>query len=72
MIPKEVIERLFQVIPEGDQEKTHITLVVFLKGNGRYKDERAAIEGAPLPMVIHTKTLSISKEKETTAIENYI
>ena len=69
LIPKEITHRIFQATPEGDRAKTHVTLAVFSKSNGHYKDRNAGIEGAPLPMVIHTKVSSSSKEKGGTPIE---
>ena len=72
LIPKEVRQRLFQSTPEGDRAKMHITLAVFSKSNGYYKNDSAGIDGAPMPMVIHTKQTSSSKQKGVSAIEKRI
>ena len=61
LIPKEVRQRLFQSTPEGNQVKMHITLAVFSKINDYYKNDSTGIDGAPMPMVIHTKQVSSSK-----------
>eukprot|EP00531_Pseudo-nitzschia_arenysensis_P020314 CAMPEP_0116121844 /NCGR_PEP_ID=MMETSP0329-20121206/3908_1 /TAXON_ID=697910 /ORGANISM="Pseudo-nitzschia arenysensis, Strain B593" /LENGTH=1159 /DNA_ID=CAMNT_0003615673 /DNA_START=16 /DNA_END=3493 /DNA_ORIENTATION=- len=55
LIPKHVKQRIFQATPEGDRAKTHVSLCVFSKSNGRYKDDSMGIEGAPMPMIIHSK-----------------
>jgi hypothetical protein len=70
LIPKDVTQRIFQSTPEGDRAHTHISLCVFSKSNGRYKDDSAGIEGAPMPLVIHTK--SLSKDKGKSALEKRI
>ena len=70
LIPKEVTHRLFQSTPEGDRPKTHITLAVFSKANGHYKNIKEGIDGAPMPVVIHTD--KNSKDKGATPIEKRI
>ena len=67
LIPKEIAHRIFQSTPEGDKTARHITLAVFSKANGMYKDVGAGIEGAPMPMIIHTK--SKKAEEGATGIE---
>ena len=63
LIPKETTQRLFQSTPEGNQVKAHITLAVFSRSNGHYKNKSTGIEGAPMPMVIHTKASSSTMGK---------
>jgi hypothetical protein len=60
LIPKTVTQRLFQSTPEGDRANRHVSVVVFSKSNGWYKDAAAGINGAPPPMIIHSKP---SKDK---------
>ena len=69
LIPKEVTQRLFQSTPEGDKSNRHVSLAVFSKSNGWYKDNAAGIHGAPPPMIIHSKHQASSKGKNATAME---
>jgi hypothetical protein len=68
LIPKEVTQRLFQSTPEGDKSHRHVTVVVFSKSNGWYKDDAANISGAAPPMIIHSKP-SMNKDKGASAID---
>ena len=68
VIPKDVKQRLFQSTPEGDRANTHISLCVFSKSNGHYKDDIAGIEGAAMPLIIHSKSSSKNKDG-TNALE---
>ena len=67
LIPKTVTQRLFQSTPEGDRANRHVTVVVFSKSNGWYKDDDNGINGALPPMIIHSKPSP--KEKGTTSLE---
>jgi hypothetical protein len=82
LIPEEVRTRLFQATPEGDRPSAHVSLAVCSSANGQYKDQRANIQGAPMPMVIHSareqqdgrtplqKRLSLYEEQETVQFDN--
>ena len=70
LIPKEVSHRLFQSTPEGDRPDTHITLAVFSKSNGHYKNIEEGLDGAPMPVVIHTD--KSSKDQGKTPVEKRI
>lgn len=56
LVPSEGGQRLFQVTPEGDRMPRHITLAIFSRADGIYKDESNGIHGSPMPMVIHAGT----------------
>ena len=82
LIPEEVRTRLFQATPEGDRPSAHVSLAVCSSANGQYKDQRANIEGAPMPMVIHSareqqdgrtplqRRLSLYEEQETVQFDD--
>ena len=54
LIPEEILNRIFQATPEGDRAAVHLSLAIFSCSNGKYKDESANIEGAPMPFMIHS------------------
>jgi hypothetical protein len=65
LIPKEIANRIFQSTPEGDRPSIHCSVAQFSRGDGKYKDAKAKIEGAPMPMVIHSIQ---SKKKSNSSI----
>jgi hypothetical protein len=73
LIPTEIMNRIFQVTPEGDRPSAHVSVAKFSRSDGKYKDKRAKIEGAPMPLVIHSVTSSKKKGKSAeSAIEKRI
>ena len=42
-----------QITGAGDHQMNHVTAAVLSQSDGRYKDERANIEGAKVPVIIH-------------------
>ena len=54
LVPAEIKNRIFQSTPEGDRPSTHLSFAMFSCSNGKYKDQSANIEGAPMPMMIHS------------------
>ena len=54
LIPKEVSNRIFQSTPEGDKNNSHLTVAMFSRSDGKYKDEVAKIEGCPMPLFIYS------------------
>ena len=70
IIPKELHGRIFQQTPQGDKNDRHVTLVVFSTSDGKYEDQDAKIDGAPPPIIIHSKgKAKKGKDTSTTPAE---
>ena len=72
LIPKEIIDRIFQSTPEGDRAKQHISLIVFSMSNGKYLDNILKINGATAPIIVHTKQEKKGKENSSSAVDKRI
>jgi len=62
LIPKEITSQIWQATPKGNQINCHLSLVVFSTANGQYKNDAAGIQGAPLPVLIHSSRKKNDKE----------
>ena len=72
MIPKGVKNRIFQATPEGDRINCHMSLALFSTATGYYREEAAGVEGAVLPVLIHSTTKKNAKKDLQTTAENRI
>ena len=70
IMPEEILQRIFQMTYDGDKAKRHVSLVVFSRSDGKYKVGN--IEGAPPPIIVHTKQEKKEKEKGPGAIDKRI
>ena len=70
LIPQEIIHRIFQSTPEGDRPSVHCSVAQFSRSDGKYKDAKAKIEGAPMQMVIHS--IQSKKKSNSSAAERRI
>ena len=79
LVPKEVTNRIFQSTPEGDKNNSHLTVPMFSRSDGKYKDKVAKIEGCLMPLMVYSspeekdsrkdveKRIGLYKEHDTIA-----
>ena len=65
LIPQEVKDRIFQATPQGDKTDRHVTVAMFSRADGKYRDKLNNIQGAPPPMIIHSKPERKEKDPST-------
>ena len=68
LIPMDMVYRIMQSTPEGDRVNRHVSVAMFSRSDGKYEDKENKIEGAPMPVVIHSVTAT-RKGKPITSTE---
>ena len=66
LIPKDMVYLIMQSAPEGDRVNRHVFVAMSSRSDEKYNDNGNNIEGAPMPIVIHSVTVSKRKGKPIT------